>query len=224
MRIGSSGRAPGAAIYDFRRVKSSSDPELVGRCLEGDEAAWHALAARYADVVYGVAWRSGLRSVDAADVVQEVFLALWKGLPRIRRRDRLLAWILKTARRESWRRAKQLRAMAERDKKAARSELADGPLPVAQIERVEREQLVRQAFGALGERCRRLLDALFFEADTRSYQDIASSLGMRVGSIGPTRRRCLAGLEEALVSLGFGPPHVSGEGGAASRGPERKRK
>jgi len=204
-------------------VNLPTDPELVRRCREGDAVAWEALSVRYADVVYGVARRSGLGATEAGDVVQEVFLALFKSLGRLQRSERLLAWILKTARREAWRQVRRARGAARRDRAASRSEAASGPLPDETMARLEQEQHVREAYQALTERCRRLLDALFFEADTESYAEVSERLGVPVGSIGPTRRRCLAALEKALAKRGFGPPDVSGDPPAASRGTRRRR-
>lgn len=200
-----------------------SDPDLVRRCRAGDEAAWEALTLRYADVVYGVARRSGLDATDAGDVVQEVFLALFKSLGRLQRSERLLAWILKTARREAWRQVRRARSAAQRERAASRGEAADQPLPAEVMTALEREQDVREAFQTLSERCRRLLDALFFTKAPESYADVSARLGVPVGSIGPTRSRCLAALRKALEARGFGPPDVSGGGVTASRGSRRRR-
>lgn len=201
----------------------ASDPDLVRRCLAGEEDAWRLLTARYADVVYGVARRCGLGGEDAGDVVQETFVALWRGLSRLRRAERLLAWVLKTARREAWRQVRRLRAAHRRDGKAARPELAEGPLPDEVLALLERQQAVREAFAGLEERCRRLLDALFFEPTPRPYGEIATSLGMAVGSIGPTRKRCLEALRTLLEAQDFRAPEVSDAPRSASGGVTRKR-
>lgn len=182
-----------------------TDAELVARCREGEQAAWDALTARYVDLVYSVARRSGLASAYAGDVVQEVFLALYRNLGRLRRAERLLPWLLKSARRESWRQVRRQRAAKGREQARARAEADPGRLPVEALVELEEEQTVREAYGAIGERCRRLLDALFFSGEKRPYAEIADELDMRVGSIGPTRKRCLEELRVALERLGFGP-------------------
>lgn len=200
------------------------DAELVQRCLQGEESAWEALASRYADVVYGVAWRSGLKGDDAGDVVQEVFIALLGHLGRLRKRDRLLPWILTTAKREAWRQVKRRRAAGARERDRARPEEALEPLPDGALAQLEEEQAVRTAFGRLTERCRRLLDALFFRGEERAYAEVAEELGVPVGSLGPTRRRCLDALQRELAQEGFPPPEdVSGKRSDASSGVKRKR-
>ncbi len=205
------------------------DPELVRRCLDGDESAWVALTERYADVAYGVARRSGLRATEAGDVVQEVFLALLQALPRLHRSERLLAWILKTARREAWRQVRRTRAAHAREHESARPDRSRERLPAGALAALEEEQAVREAFRGLTERCRRLLDALFFDGQRRSYAEIGRELGLPVGSIGPTRKRCLAALRALLEGAGFGgferfgKRGVSDEGGSASRRSGRTR-
>lgn len=197
-----------------------SDPDLVRRCLEGEENAWEILTTRYADLVYGVARRSGVGAADAGDVVQEVFLALLQNLKKLRNAERLLPWILKTARRQSWRTVKKARGVVARERAGARGEIVEGPLPEEELVSLEREQTVRMAFAELGERCRRLLDALFFRGEGPRYAEVAEELGVPVGSIGPTRRRCLERLERALTARGLGTPGtgVSGAPRPASRG------
>lgn len=204
-------------------MTADTDRDLVNQCLAGEEDAWRRLTARYADVIYGVAWRCGLRGDDAADVVQETFFALWKSLGRMQKKERLLAWILRTARREAWRQVRRARAVHRREGTAARSEFAEEPLPAETLEVLEREQTVRQAFAGLGAKCRRLLDALFFEAVVRPYEEIAAELKMAVGSIGPTRRRCLEALRRLLEEEGFAGPDVSGGSKVPSRRVKRKR-
>ena len=57
------------------------------------------------------------------------------------------------------------------------------------------------AVDELPERCRRLLRVVAFE-NRPDYARLATDLGMPVGSIGPTRGRCLAKLRVALVQVG----------------------
>ncbi len=201
-----------------------SDAELVEKCRRGDAASWEVLAARYADFVYGIAWRAGLRGNDAGDVVQEVFLRLVENLHRIRETERLAGWIAMTARREAWRKRGREKKTAAWERAGARSEEAADPAPPETLETLEAEQAVRLAFARIPERCRRLLDALFFRDEEASYARIAEELGMAIGSLGPTRRRCLEALERELTAAGFSPPAgVSGAGVTSSEHLKRRR-
>lgn len=203
-------------------MKPSPDSELIARCRDGDEDAWRLLAARYADLVFGIARRRGLPTTSAGDVVQEVFLALLKSIGRLRKKDCIAPWVIRTAERESWRQVRVERKAQARERKAARPEKAPGRLPAGELAALEDEQAVRVAYGEIGERCRRLLDALFMSGVRRPYERIAEDLGMAVGSIGPTRRRCLEELRAALGRAGFTEPTATGS--TPKRGEARRKK
>lgn len=184
-------------------MESPNDAELVAACLEGHEDAWAQLVERHADLVHAIGRRCGLDDAAAADLVQEVFLALLRSLRRLRARDRLAGWIAQTARRAAWRLTKRGRARHEREGEVARPDEAPSRLPDEQLTEEEDTHCVRQAYGRIGERCRRLLDLLFVDDDRPSYAEIGEALGMAVGSIGPTRKRCLEQLENELRAVGF---------------------
>lgn len=211
--------APGARRAP-RRVSPRPDPALVAACLDGEAAAWSELLGRYADLVYGLARQCGLDDARAQDVVQEVSLALWRGLPRLRAAERLLPWVLTTTRREAWRLARRGRAARRREEDVARPEADPAPPSAGSLERLEEEQAVREALAALEERCRRLLRALYFEpVGAQGYDALAEHLGIPRGSIGPTRGRCLAKLREHLEVLGLGPGPEDGPAGGDVSGP-----
>ena len=50
----------------------------------------------------------------------------------------------------------------------------------------------------IGEPCRDLLSALYLEPEQPSYAEVAARMGMAVGSVGPTRIRCLERLRQVL--------------------------
>ncbi len=194
-------------------MTTPTDAELVERCRAGDESAWVLLTERYADLVFGVARRCGVKATEAGDVVQEVFLGLFRHLGRLRRKESLLAWILKVAQREAWAHVKRTRKRGDRESGSADGVEATGRLPAGALAALEDEQVVRAAYGAIGERCRRLLDALFIREPRLPYTEVAEQLGMKIGSIGPTRARCLEELRHELVRLGFVPPEGTPTGG-----------
>ena len=207
-------------------MTSEPDPDLVRRCLAGDRTGWADLLARYADLIYGLLRRSGLDEATAADAFQEVSLLLWKQLKRLRDAERLLPFIATTTRRVAWRMKKRDKARAGRDREIARPEAATGPSPDDRVASLEQEQAVRVALSGLGERCRRLLSALYFASADGGYDEIAERLGIPRGSIGPTRQRCLEGLRKELLALGFPGDgaqgdEVGGAGGGEGEIPRR---
>lgn len=174
-----------------------TDADLVARCRAGDASAWSVLVHRYQRLVTAIVTRAGFDGHAAADVFQTVFLALLEHLPRLQQPERLQAWIVTTAKREALRaRARAARLVslnADEADAAPAFEIADDAM-LAEDALAELQQLqgLRVALDLLDERCRRLLAALYADEDRPPpYEQLAVSLGMPVGSIGPTRGRCL---------------------------------
>jgi RNA polymerase sigma factor (sigma-70 family) len=173
-----------------------SDESLLEACRHGDEAAWEALVARYQCLVYSVPRRAGIDPDSASDVFQTVFARLVAALETIEQPDKLRAWLVTTAKRETWRVIRRNRAepalLDDIAEDATKLEPADEALPADKVfEELETLHEVRNALDSLDERCRELLTLLFYTAEPPQYAEIASRLGMPEGSIGPTRARCL---------------------------------
>jgi len=176
-----------------------SDPALIQACLSRDQSAWNELVERYTRLVYSIPRRYGFSEPDADDVHQNVFRILAEKLRQLQDQTRLSSWIITTAHRECWR----LRRAAQRIPALPANEQADQSLPEEAVRRLERQHLVRLGLEAVGDPCRGLLETLFLQPAAPPYETIAHSLGMKVGSIGPTRARCLQKLEAILRELGM---------------------
>jgi RNA polymerase sigma factor (sigma-70 family) len=166
---------------------------------DGNQLAWSSIVSTYSGLVWSVAGAYRLSSVDAADVFQGTWLRLVEHLDDIRDPGHLGAWLATTARRE----ALQLLRRAGRDLAVRDTGHAvAGVLPTADEEllRIEEYQALRSAFGRLPGNCQCLLRLLFADPPA-PYADIAAALGMPVGSIGPTRSRCLASLGTQLTRM-----------------------
>ena len=182
-----------------------SDGELLAACANREAWAWDALVDRYAGLVYSVALRAGLAEDDAADVFQTVFATLLEHLQNIRAPQGLAAWLITTTKREAWRVARR----AQREPPA--SEVVGTLAAAAAWQRGARPEerawadraLIAEALQEIGERCRRLLTLLYLEPGEPSYDEISARLKMPVGSIGPTRARCLAKMREILRRMGM---------------------
>ena len=213
------------------RPTAGLDPELdarlVERCRNGDSRAWAALVARYERLVYAVARGYRLEPEDLADTFQEVFAALVRGLPRLRDARSLCRWLTSTTDRIAL--AAALRRRRERARDAGPPEDLDAPPLAAEpagadLESIEERQLVRLALGALAPRCRNLLEALYLGETEGAYRAIATELGIPIGSIGPTRARCLERMKAALEAL-ESPGGISEQARPTSgdeRGPVRR--
>jgi RNA polymerase sigma factor (sigma-70 family) len=188
----------------------ASDTELVQRCLAGQSAAWSILVARYQRLVYAIVTRMGLDEHMAADVFQTVFVRLMRHMPRIADPSRLQAWIVTTAKREGLLQRKlamRMVSMSSDDDSDDWDVADDAPIPEAELEDLQQMNRVREAMARLDDRSRRVLGLLFREdGQTQPYEAVALELGIPVGSIGPTRARCLEKLRRVLVSMESGAP------------------
>jgi RNA polymerase sigma factor (sigma-70 family) len=179
----------------------TNDKQLLLACRRGDQSSWETLIHRYQRLIYAIPRRAGLNEDDSSEVFQDVFATLFQKLHDIEDPDRLHAWLVTTAKRKTWRtisksRQWQQTSSADSHQESEVDQLAaiadDSPLPDAEMVRLEQQHQVRMALSALDERCRRLLELLFYRDEPPSYAEIASSLGTSEGSIGPTRARCLS--------------------------------
>jgi RNA polymerase sigma factor (sigma-70 family) len=161
---------------------------LVAAAGRGDPQAWAAVRERYGARVRAVARRHRLTAHDIEDVAQNTWLRLFQNISSIREPKALGAWLETTARRESLR----LIESAQCEFPTEHRELPDPPAPAvpARVLLDERREALCAALGKLPERHAALMRMLIAEP-APSYSEVASQLGMPVGSIGPIRARCL---------------------------------
>ncbi|MFC3149209.1 RNA polymerase sigma factor [Piscinibacterium candidicorallinum] len=188
---------------------SQLDAALVARCRQGDQRAWAELVQRYQRLIYTVPRRAGLSEAQSADVFQTVFTRLYEHIDRLADPERLHAWLVTTAKRESLRALEQGRrivalAGADRDDDAPEpiEQVPDpDPLPEQVLESLQLHHQLRRALDALDERTREFIVLAFLQDPALSYQELAARLGVAEGSIGPTRARCIAKLRAAMDRL-----------------------
>jgi RNA polymerase sigma factor (sigma-70 family) len=216
-------------------VDGRTTTELVAAAGTGDQSAWDTLVARYSGLVWSVTRAHRLGPADAADVFQTVWLRLVENLSRLREPEHVGGWLSATARHECLRALRAAaRELPDEEIALARDPGPSGPGDRALAERVgvapppspeaallagEERAAVLAAYARLSERCRVLLGLLVSDA-APSYIEISAALDMPVGSIGPTRGRCLSQLRRLLdgdapatvgsTSRGTGPRPRSG--------------
>jgi RNA polymerase sigma factor (sigma-70 family) len=197
---------PKEADVELRDDPSLAD--LLARAAGGDQQAWGTLVERYIPLVFSVARKYPLSHQDVADVSQTLWLRLVEKIATIREPEALAAWIITTTKREA------LHVVAAGSRTTPVDPTTgfekapyDGPETDAELLRVERHQALRDGLALLRPEERELM--LLLIADPRPpYAEIARRLGISVGSIGPTRGRCLeklratAGLERLLTAEG----------------------
>jgi RNA polymerase sigma factor (sigma-70 family) len=189
---------------------------LVRDAARGDEQAWAALVNRFAGLVWAVARGHGLDHADAADISQTTWLRLAEQLSFIRDPDRLGAWLATTARRES------LRTLRRHERHVSVEECVDwvcGDIALEltdSLESRERDAALWSAFEDLSGNCKALLRALLADPPP-SYAVLSDLFEMPIGSIGPTRARCLDRLRDRIAPLPERPKRRRTVGSTAKR-------
>ncbi|BDV29655.1 RNA polymerase sigma factor [Microbacterium terricola] len=168
----------------------------------GDARAMDDLVRLMTPVLWHVVRAYGLDTMLAEDVVQSTWLTLVRRHDSIADERAVAGWLTTTARREAWRvgRAHQRVRPTETPDLEPHLPVEDSAEDRAQHR--DRDRRLWGAVGVLDERCRRLLRIVAFE-ERPDYARIALDLAMPVGSIGPTRQRCLSKLRTALEADGW---------------------
>ena len=183
-------------------MEANPDPakvaQLVRHAARGDKQAWERLVDQFSRLIWSITADYRLVESDAADVVQTTWLRLLEHIDRIEYPDRVGSWLAATARNEC------LRSLAARKSVVLASDYevltgvtAFGPEVDERILADERDQVVRDALSHLPKRWQRLLELLMTDPPA-SYAEISDQLDLPIGSIGPTRGRCLAQLRVLL--------------------------
>jgi RNA polymerase sigma factor (sigma-70 family) len=175
--------------------------ELVLRAAQGDRRAWDVIVDRHAGTVWAVARAYGLDTQTAADVSQVTWLRLVEHLGSLRNPERLGAWLATTARRESIRVLKLRGREVSVDESRLENGTSPEPASDTRLLTAERHAELWRAFASLPDHCQHLLRLLTADPPP-SYAEIAAGLGRPIGSIGPTRQRCLDCLRRALAAHG----------------------
>jgi RNA polymerase sigma factor (sigma-70 family) len=182
--------------------------DLVTRARKGDQQAWDALVERYAPLIWSICRSYRLSDVDSEDVSQAVWMHLAAQLESLRNPAALPGWLSTTATRECGRLQRGTRKLPMTAQLLDAESIPDDRTTTAEeaLLSAERNAALREAFARLPPCCRQLL-ALLIADPPVSYAEISDRLGIAVGGIGPSRRRCLDKLRRdpaiaALISIG----------------------
>lgn len=179
------------------------DRDLVRECLAGSGEAWAVLIDKYKALIYSIPVKYELPAADRADVFQATCLELLTRLPSLREPRALPKWLMEVAHHECYRRKQQQQKVISADSNPELPEPEIPPMAETLLQQTHEEQMLRQAIASLEERCRRLVDLLFFQTPPRAYAEVARELGLAVGTIGAARQRCIDKLRDKLQGLGF---------------------
>ena len=200
------GRLPGG------EVPIEDLAQLVGKAAGGDQAAWNEIVGRFGGRVWAICRLYRLRPADAADVFQQTWLRVLQNLDSLRDPGRLGAWIGTTCRHEALaalRLAKRAQPVGDPRLLDLAADPVEDPEPPAMV--ADRDAELWRAFHRLSERCQQILRLLVVDVEDGrpSYELAAAALHIPVGSLGPTRGRCLDRLRRFLTE------GIDGAGGAS---------
>ena len=171
---------------------------LVRRAAAGDGDAWAWLIDRYSRLIWSITAEFRLVESDAADVAQTTWMRLIENIDRLKTPEYVGAWLAATARNECLRSLAVRKRMVLMNSDFVLDGVADHEAAIDEgLLASESAQVVREALTRLPQRWRQLMELLMSDPPT-PYAEISEKLGLSVGSIGPTRGRCLDRLRVLL--------------------------
>jgi RNA polymerase sigma factor (sigma-70 family) len=180
------------------RSDAAEVAELVRRAAAGDHDSWERLVDKFARLIWAITRDFKLGESDASDVAQATWLRLLEHIDRIEYPERVGSWLAATARNECLRSlAARKRVVLAHDEIQLEGVAARQPDVDEGLLAAERAQVVREALTQLPRRWQQLLELLISDPPV-PYAEISDRLDLPIGSIGPTRRRCLARLQVLL--------------------------
>jgi RNA polymerase sigma factor (sigma-70 family) len=187
-----------AEPFGWNDAANRSVPALVEAARRGERCAWEALVDQFSGLIWAVTRQFRLCDADAADVAQTSWLRLLEHVDQIKDTSRVGPWLATTARRECLRTVAQRKRVVltcednELDRRDRGQPEVDASLLAA-----ERSTDVNAALSQLPPRWRDIMTLLSADPPV-PYEEISLTLQVPVGSIGPTRRRCLRRLQDLL--------------------------
>jgi RNA polymerase sigma-70 factor (ECF subfamily) len=201
--------ADGTSVKPFRVLTwpdaASADWALVQQCAAGDEEACTRLVTDHQRMVYQLALHLLGDPQEAADLSQEVFLRVFRTLSQFRGQSALRTWIYRIVvnqasnRQRWWRRRHRSQQVALDDPAASFGELPESrsfAMPDKVLQQNETAARVRAALDHLPFDQRAVL--VLREIDGLSYEEIAASLGVAVGTVKSRLARARENLRETL--------------------------
>ncbi|HUG86198.1 MAG TPA: sigma-70 family RNA polymerase sigma factor [Euzebya sp.] len=185
-------------------ARGSTPTGLIDRTAEafevyrgGDRERLGELVDLLTPILWHTARGQGADHGRAEDVIQTAWLRLVDHADGIEDPRRVLAWLMTTVRREAARQARHAGRVVDLDSQA--EPVSADPDPAVHSVLSERQSVLWSHVTALPQRCQQLIRVIAF-AQRPDYEGIAEALGMPIGSIGPTRGRCLEKLRRGLLA------------------------
>jgi RNA polymerase sigma factor (sigma-70 family) len=190
---GTPGGPTSSALYDaateaFRRWRAGDDPALDDLVRIMSPVLWHVVRA------------TGLDREATEDVIQNTWLTLVRSGDSVRDAQAITRWLCTSALREAWRVSKASTRVRPVEDDVLAARMPQESSPESEVVTLDEKAALWEAITLLPERCQRLLRIVAWEPRP-DYSSVADTLEMPIGSIGPTRRRCLDKLRVELGGL-----------------------
>ncbi len=206
---------PGTGVSDRSSAgaESADEDRLIALARQGDRQAFDGLVARHLRHVWAVVWRIVRHREDAEDVVQEVFLAAFRGLRGYRGESRLSTWLHRIAVTRALnhldRSEEKMRRLSENLEEQSAEKVTDAhrraawpsgaiPSPLQALEARDLSRRLAECLGRLPAPWRAIIALRDVEA--RSYEEIAGLVGVALGTVRSrlararlALRRCVGG-------------------------------
>ncbi len=182
------------------------DLQLVRDCVAGDRLSFRLLYQRHQQKVRSTLYQlCGADSLD--DLVQEVFLRAWKGLPKFRQSSQFSTWLYRITFNVAYDRRRALAVGRSRQVTLADEHLAnladarhDEPLESTPLSQIHYRDLIQRGLAQLSEDHRQVL--VFHDLEELPQKEIAQILGIPVGTIKSRLFHARAALRKFLTSQG----------------------
>jgi RNA polymerase sigma factor (sigma-70 family) len=186
--------------------------ELIERLIARDEQAWRHFVSEFGGIVYGVASGFGFSEAERDDLFQNACIAALRAIETLRDPSRLATWFYRIAHRlaiDDLRRRREV-SLEDRPQGVPTERILQiEPTVIRELEQVEEIARLYDALSHLDPRCRRLLGALYLEEPQPSYREVSRREKIPIGSIGPTRARCLEKARKLILKLSNDPSDPS---------------
>jgi RNA polymerase sigma-70 factor (ECF subfamily) len=177
-----------------------SEEELIGRAREGDSRAFDRIVQTHLGVVWRVVWRILRHREDTEDVVQEVFVTAYRSLSGFRGEAKLSTWLHRIAVTRALNHLEKSEEKRRRASDPTDREAADGPVAIGTpLSALEAKELMRRLADCLEKlpAAWRAVLALR-EADGSSYERIAETLRIELGTVRSRLARARASLKDCV--------------------------
>jgi RNA polymerase sigma-70 factor (ECF subfamily) len=190
----------------------ADDGMLIDRSRSGDRSAFDQLITKHHQRAYQYAFRLTRDPEEAADVVAEAFIRMYKALDNFKGDSAFTTWMYRIAtncfldirKKKRSKPAISLEATVSTTDGEVVYQFEDmGPTPHDQAETIETMSVVQRAIAELPEYQRAII--LMYHAEMQSYEEIANVLSLPIGTVKSRLNRARMSLRNLLEPLGLNP-------------------